>query len=137
MELSIGKLPDHHHFLSVMRPLTDWVFKFLSWLIIGATLAFAWEKTRNPYLAGAALVASILPGAFLYGFLDWLSKLERKSKAGAKQAGKPLSQGWQRTVRGATVFALSAIVWSGLTIATQVAVQQTASAMLEFQKTVR
>jgi hypothetical protein len=130
-------LPDDHHFLLIVRPLTDWAFKFISWLIIGATLVFAWEKTHNPYLAGAALVASILPGAFIYSFLEWLSKLERKPKAGAKQAGNPLSQGWRRKLRGAAVIGLSGIVWSGLTIATQVAVQQTASAMLEFQKTVR
>jgi hypothetical protein len=118
----------------VIRPLTDWVFKFISWLIIGATLVFAWEKTRNPYLAGAALVASLLPGAFIYSFLQWLSKLERKPKAGAKQARKQLPQGRRRKLRGAAVIALSGIVWSGLTIATQIAVQQTASAMLEFKR---
>jgi hypothetical protein len=40
MELSIGKLPEHHPFLLVVRPLTDWTFKFIGWLVIGR-LVFA------------------------------------------------------------------------------------------------
>jgi len=42
MKLIFGTLPDDHSFLRIMRPLTDWVFKFISWMIIGATLVFAW-----------------------------------------------------------------------------------------------
>jgi len=75
-------------------------------------------------------LATVLPGTFLYSFLQWLGKLERKPKTGVRRiAGR-----WRR-VRTAVAVILSGIVWSGLTIATQVAVQQTASAILEFQKT--
>jgi hypothetical protein len=137
MELSIGTLPNHHHFLTIIRPLTDWVFKFISWLVIGATLVLAWEKTRNPYLAGTALVASILPGTFLYSFLQWLSRLERKPKSGAKQTNSLSPQRWRRRFRTAAIVVASAALWWGFTIATELAVQQTASAILEFQKTVQ
>jgi hypothetical protein len=136
MEIRFGRLPDDDHFLLIMRPVTDWVFKFISWLIIGATLVFAWEKTKSPYLAALAVIATVFPGAFLYSFLQWLSKLERKGSVRAK-AGQPTLQGWRMKLRRGAVIAISGLVWGTLTIGTQLAVQQTASAMLEFQKTVR
>lgn len=137
MEIRFGRLPDDDPFLLIMRPVTDWVFKFVSWLIIGATLVYAWEKTKSPYLAGLGVIATVFPGAFLYSFLQWLSKLERKGKAGSK-AGQPAPpRGWRWKLRRTGVIVVSGLVWWALTIATQVAVQQTAAAMLEFQKTVR
>jgi hypothetical protein len=33
-----AELPDDHVFLSRVRSLVDWTFKFVSWLVITATL---------------------------------------------------------------------------------------------------
>ena len=133
MELSIGKLPDGHPFITIIRPVTDWVFKFISWLVIAATLALAWQKTRNPFLAGAALVANVLPGAFIYSLLAWLAALDRGKTSQKRENAK----GWWKRLRGASVAAASLGLWVVLTLATQVAVQQTAAAILEFQKSIK
>jgi hypothetical protein len=36
-----GELPDDHVFMSRVRPLVDWTFKFISWLVITATFGVA------------------------------------------------------------------------------------------------
>jgi hypothetical protein len=127
MKLIFGTLPDDHGFLRIMRPLTDWVFKFISWMIIGATLVFAWQKTGSPYIGALALVAVVLPGAFLLSFLNWLLDIDR---------GPKRTYQTKQRIRSFVV-SIGFILWIAFTVATQVAMQQTVAAIVEFQKTMR
>ena len=40
MDFRFGGELDDHEFMSRVRPLVDWTFKFISWLIITATLGW-------------------------------------------------------------------------------------------------
>jgi hypothetical protein len=138
MELSIGTLPSHHHFLLIIRPLTDWVFKFITWLIIAATLWLGWERTGNWYLLTAAAITGLLPGAFIYSLLQWLSKLERPKKPGVPGPGSfirvtKLQRLWMKC-RAWIVATASLVAWWMLMLASQAAVSHVAFAILELQK---
>ena len=50
MKLRFGEFPEDHHFISLTRPLVEWTFKFLGWLLLTSTIQFAYLKTGNQFL---------------------------------------------------------------------------------------
>lgn len=137
VELRFGNLPERHPFLEILRPLTDWTFKFIGWMVISATIYIGWERTGNRWLLAAAIITEILPACFVYSFLQWLSALERPKKATNQQA-KPerwLRRLWSRS-RRVVFLVVSFVVWWSCVFAAQLAVQEFATAILDLQKSV-
>ena len=80
-----GELPDDHVFFSVIRPLVEGVFKFVSWLIITATLGVVAGLTRNIWLWAMYGACHLLLIFFLQTFFNWLFLMRFPGRPGRKQ----------------------------------------------------
>jgi hypothetical protein len=85
MELRIGALPDDHSFPRLVRPLVDWMFKFIAWIGICAALQFAAQATGSRLLWAMTGVAYLLIFCFITALLDWLRYIS-PAAASAKNA---------------------------------------------------
>ncbi len=131
MEIRFGRLPDNHYFIIITRPLVEWSFKLLSWLLIAATLLLAAEKSGSYVLYGAASLASVLPFAFIYAFLHWLWSIEPYER----KQGTTARLSWWGKVRKLAVVTMALALWWTLVFATHLALNQTLLAIVEVQRT--
>jgi hypothetical protein len=138
MQFKFGEFPDDHGFLFSVRPLVDWSFKLISWLGITATFEIAAKLTGSPYLWTIYVIAHLLVLLFLYSFIDWLwqIKLPRQApkKLPAVATTSSRAKRWIHKGRILVVVVLSVVVWGSLMGVMQIVVDQTVSAIVEFQK---
>jgi hypothetical protein len=132
-----GELPDEHVFLSRVRPLVDWTFKFISWLIITATLGVAAEVTKNAWLWAIYFLGQLLLIFFLQSFFNWLFTMKFPRRAGRKSSPVAVRTGLRammRKVRTLLIAVFAFFVWAGFQVGMQQAIGRTVDAIAEFQK---
>lgn len=135
-----GELPDDHVFLNRIRSLVDWTFKFISWLLVAATIGVAAEVTKNPWLWGIHYLCLLLLLFFLQAFFSWLFTMKFPGKARPKSAPAPARTGHWAIVRKARTIVVAIfafLVWACFQLGMQQAIGRTVDAIAEFQKTGR
>jgi hypothetical protein len=131
-----GELPDDHVFLDRVRPLIDWSFKFISWLIITATLGVAAQITKNLWLWGLYFLCHGLLIFFLQAFFSWLFTMKFPGRSSRKEPSRP-RQGfwaWMYKVRQTLITIFALLVWACFQLGMQQAIGRTVDAIAEFQK---
>jgi hypothetical protein len=131
-----GELPDGHVFLSRVRPLVDWTFKLISWLIITATLGVAAEVTKNAWLWAIYFLAQLLLIFFLQSFFSWLFAMKFPGRAKRKSTVAVRTGAWAmlRKVRTLLIAVFAFLVWASFQVGMQQAIGRTVDAIAEFQK---
>ncbi|MDE5458593.1 hypothetical protein GWE18_38625 [Bradyrhizobium sp. CSA112] len=135
-----GELPDDHVFLDRIRSIVDWSFKFISWLIITATLGVAAHATKNLWLWGLYFLCQGLLIVFLQTFFSWLFSMKFPGSKGSRNKNAAARQGfwiWVHKARRILIAILALAVWLGFQLAMQQAIGHTVDAIAEFQKTIR
>lgn len=135
-----GVLPDNHVFLDRVRSIVDWSFKFVSWLIITATLGVAAHATKNVWLWGLYFICQGLLVFFLQSFFSWLFSMEFPGIKRSQEEAAVVRQGfwaWMHKAKRSLVAVLAFVVWLGFNLAMQQAIGRTVDAIAEFQKTIR
>jgi hypothetical protein len=151
MKLRFGEFPTHHYFVDLLRPVVDWTFKFIGWLVIVSTFNYAYETTGNPILFYVKWALYLLLGQFVWGFIEWFFEfrfypraipgkeiLDAVARTPAivtprSVAAKIRVKIWQVTRRLAAVLLSIAITVTAL-VTVQTAVRKTVDAIVEFQK---
>jgi hypothetical protein len=135
-----GELPDDHVFLTRIRSLVDWSFKFISWLVITATLGVAAEATKSPWLWALYFLSQLLLLFFLQVFFSWLFAM--KFPRWARQRSLPgaaRNRFWVtlRKARTIIIAVFAFFVWATFQLGMQQAIGRTVDAIAEFQKAAR
>jgi hypothetical protein len=135
-----GILPDDHVFLNRVRPLVDWTFKFISWLVITSTFGVAAEVTKNAWLWAIYFLGQLLLIFFLQSFFSWLFEMKFARKEGRKPSPAAARTGFGATVRKARTLLIAVfafLVWIGFQVGMQQSIGRTVDAIAEFQKASR
>jgi hypothetical protein len=82
MKLRFGEFPEDHHFVLITRPFVEGCFKFLGWLVVLATLEFAYLKTESKTIFALAAFFDLLILGYVGAFVDWVLKFRRYRVAG-------------------------------------------------------
>jgi hypothetical protein len=69
VEIRFGKLPEHHHFLLLVRPVVEGMFKYFGWLVVVSVVDYAREKSGNRLLLATEVFLWLLILAFNGGLL--------------------------------------------------------------------
>jgi hypothetical protein len=77
MKLRFGEFPEDHHFLLIVRPIVEGCFRFLGWLVVLATLQFAYLKTESKTILSLAVFFELLILAYVGAFVDLILKFRR------------------------------------------------------------
>jgi hypothetical protein len=105
MKLRFGEFPEDHSFLLITRPFVEWAFKLLGWIILTATIRYAYEKTSSYLLLGLTIFAYLL----LLGFVDWFRSFKFKSVSPKPAANMRETTGvWKLLKRSRRVVAVIA-----------------------------
>jgi hypothetical protein len=80
MEIRFGKFPDDHHFIQITRPIVEQSFKVLGWLVVIATLRFAYFKTNSATILYVEWFFELLMLAYVGAFVDWVLSFKRNLK---------------------------------------------------------
>jgi hypothetical protein len=132
-----GELPDDHVFLSRVRSIVDWSFKFISWLAITATLGAAAEVTKNGWLWAIYFLCQLLLIFFLQAFFSWLfaMKFPRWSRQKATpEAARNRFWAILRRARTILIAVFAFLVWAAFQLGMQQAIGRSVDAIAEFQK---
>ncbi|MBT1516250.1 hypothetical protein KIP88_37990 [Bradyrhizobium sp. SRL28] len=134
-----GELPDDHPFLERFRSLVDWSFKFISWLIITATLGVAAQVTKDPWLYGLYFLCHVLLIFFLQAFFSWLFTMKIPGGRSRKEPAAPRRGwwAWMHKARRMLIAIFAFLVWGCFQLGMQQAIGRTVDAIAEFQKTNR
>lgn len=135
-----GELPDDHVFLTRIRSLVDWSFKFVSWLIITGTLGVAAHATSNTWLWSLYGLCQLLLFLFLQTFFDWLFKMKfpgRKSARPERLAPRSRVWIWIHKFQRALIAIFAFVLWAGFQLAMQQAISRTVDAVSDYQRTIR
>jgi uncharacterized membrane protein len=98
MKLSIGELPEHHDFLLITRPVTEWTFKVVGWILIVSTIKYAYDKTGNEIIFVVYLILFLFLLSFFGGFVRWLLSFRlHRTVTGEAFAGGNLRNSPERT----------------------------------------
>jgi len=88
MKIRFGEFPEEHHFLQIMRPFVEWMFKFFGWLVIISTVQFVQERTGSVVLFYVKWFSYFLILGFLGAFVDWVFSFRRyRTISGKRLAG--------------------------------------------------
>lgn len=134
-----GVLPDDHVFLTRIRSLVDWSFKFVSWLIITGTLGVAAHATNNAWLWGLYVICQLLLIFFLQTFFDWLFEMKFPRREGRKENALLPSRAWTWVHKSKRILIaiFAFVVWASFQVAMQQAIGRTVDAVSEYQRTIR
>jgi|1186.fasta_scaffold507480_1 hypothetical protein len=117
MKIRFGEFPEHHSFLLITRPFVEWSFKLVGWIILTATLRYAYQKTSSYFLLGLTIFAYLLLFGFVGGFVEWCRNFKFNSMPPARPTNVRDTKGFRRVFgrarRIATVslgFAIAALM---------------------------
>ena len=82
MKLGFGEFPEDHHFLLITRLFVEGCFKFFGWLVILATLEFAYLKTQSNTILSLVIFFDLLILGYVGAFVDWILKFRRYRASG-------------------------------------------------------
>jgi hypothetical protein len=130
MRLRFGELPENHIFLYLVRPFVESCFKLITWLIVIATLEVAADLTGSRSIGIVWGVAYLLVLWFVQSFVDWVFSLKSLRPPVAKVAAKS----WLGTSLSGVKWIVITAIWLAAIFATQLAVENTIKAVVQFQK---
>jgi hypothetical protein len=152
MKIRFGEFPEEHHFIQIMRPLVEWTFKFLSWLVIVSTVQFVQERTGSQVLLYLKWLSYLLILGFIGAFVDWILSFKKyKTISGTKlieiatnvepdaeataeiRSRKRFWRVWLK-VRGVSVALISLSLTILLVGAANIATDKIISSLVEFQQ---
>lgn len=126
MKIRFGEFPEDHHFILITRPFVEWSFKFIGWMILTATIRYAYEKTSSTFLLGMTIFAYLLLLGFVGAFVDWFRSFRFNSALKRQPIDIAKLGRWKRmrsrAGRGLAIFlgfALTAVLIGAMNIVTE------------------